>query len=118
MKRERKYYIAILIIVALYLIGSIFFDIEPLSKLISTVTTIIAAVAFWLQFKRTESLNESSYIMNLNNQFVNNKDMTMIEHILELYYNEYEFNYNKRNLKTKGHGISTIELKMNLSRES
>lgn len=118
MKRERKYYIAILIIVALYIIGTIFFDIEPLSKLISTVTTIIAAVAFWLQFKRTESLNESSYIMNLNNQFVNNKDMTMIEHILELYYNEYEFNYNKRNLKTKGHGISTIELKMNLSRES
>lgn len=118
MKKELKYHIAILVVVILYLIGTFFFDIEPLSKRISTVTTIIAAIAFWLQFKRTESLNESSYIMNLNNQFVNNKDMTKIEHVLELYYNDYEFNYNKRNLKNEGVGISSLELQLDLSRES
>lgn len=117
-KKEIKYQVAILVIVVLYLIGSFYYDIDSLSKRISTVTTIIAAVAFWLQFKRTEKLNESSYLMNLNNQFVNNKDMTMIEHVLELYYNEYQFNYNKRNLKEEGLGISYMELKLDLSRDS
>ena len=28
--------------------------------------------------------------MNLNNQFISNKDMCRVEHELELYYNQYE----------------------------
>ena len=43
---ETKYQVAILIIVVLYLVATFFVDIEPLSKRISTVTTLVAAVAF------------------------------------------------------------------------
>ena len=48
---------------------------------------LIAAVAFWMQLKRTENLDEANFIMNLNEQFISNDEMTRIEHALELYYN-------------------------------
>ncbi len=115
-RKEVRYNIAILVVVLLYLISSFVFDIDPLSKRISTVTTLIAAVAFWLQFRRNENLNEASYIMNLNNQFINNKDMTFIEHNLELYFNEYETIYKK--YKKNDDEFPDIELQLDLSRES
>ena len=87
--REIKYYVAILIVVAAFLVLSNYLPLDPFSKRITTVTALISAVAFWLQFKRTERLNESNFIMNLNNQFISNKDMTYVEHELELYYNQY-----------------------------
>ncbi len=88
--KEKKFYIIIFVVVIVYIIATFFLDVDPLSKRITTVTALISAVAFWLQFKRAERLNESSYIMNLNNQFISNKDMTLVEHELELYYNQYE----------------------------
>lgn len=87
--KELKYYIAILLVVAVYLITSFVCADDVLSKRITTVTALISAVAFWLQFKRTERLNESSFIMNMNNQFISNPSMTFIEHELEQYYNQY-----------------------------
>ena len=117
MKKERIYYIGIIVVVLLFLIASFFLDVDPLSKRITTTTTLIAAVAFWLQFKRTERLNESTYIMNLNNQFINNSSMTQIEHILELYYNQYENRYSNHNIKAGSEITQKIELVLDLSRE-
>lgn len=97
MKREKKFYLAILIIVAVYIVVSFFIPVDPFSKRITTVTALISAVAFWLQFKRSERLNESNFIMNLNNQFISNKDMTMVEHELELYYNQFLSNFPGKN---------------------
>lgn len=91
-------------------------DIEPFSKRVTTVTTLIVALAFWLQFKRTERLNQSTYIMNLNNQFVNNSDMTLVEHVLELYYNEYVLKTKNDNSNTTD--VSSIKLRLNLSLKS
>ena len=34
--------------------------------------------------------------MNLNNQFIGNKDMTWVEHELELFYNHYEVEFSGR----------------------
>ncbi len=76
MKREVKFYVAIGIVVIAYIILSFYLPVDSFSKRITTVTALISAVAFWLQFKRTERLNEASYIKDLNNQFINNKDMT------------------------------------------
>ena len=89
-KKEIKFYIAILIIVIAYWIISFYLTLDPFTKRVTTTITLIGAVTFWLQFKRSERLNESSYIMNLNNQFITNKDMSLVEHELELYYNQYE----------------------------
>lgn len=106
-KRERKYYILIAIIVTAYwLITQFISDPPALSTRITTTTALIAAVTFWLQLKRTENLNEANFIMNLNNQFISNKELTAVEHELELFYNEvYD-----------GKDISNLKLGLNLDR--
>lgn len=87
--KEFKYYFAIVLVVALYLIAAYYSsDISALSTVLTTVTALIAAVAFWMQLKRTENLDEANFIMSLNDQFISNDEMTRIEHALELYYNQ------------------------------
>lgn len=106
-KHERKYYVLIAIIVTAYLLITQFIGETPaLSTRITTTTALIAAVTFWMQLKRTENLNEANFIMNLNNQFIGNKELTAVEHELELYYNEVFANKD----------ISTIELGLKLER--
>lgn len=77
--RDTKFYIIIFGVVIVYWIVSFhppfYLTFDEFNKRITTTTTLIAAVAFWLQFKRTERLNESNYIMNLNQQFISNKDI-------------------------------------------
>ncbi|MBQ9538552.1 MAG: GNAT family N-acetyltransferase [Treponema sp.] len=85
---------------------------------LTTLFAIISALAFWLQFKKTERLNESNYVMNLNNQFINNKNMTKIEHELELYYNQFMNVKNNLGRDMKADDINGIRLGINLSRTS
>lgn len=118
MKKEARYYIAIFVVIALFLISSLWYDMDRMSKYISTILALIGGVTFWLQLKRNERLNESSYIMNLNNQFVNNKDMTMVEHVLELYFNEYQSIYGSGDREDDTEELPPIELRLDLSRES
>ena len=116
-KRELKYYIAILIFVIAYWIISFHLSLDPFTKRITTTITLIGAVTFWLTFKRTERLNESNYIMNLNNQFITNKDMSHVEHELELYYNQYETLLNGRK-ELSEEDKQSIHLGLNQSRTS
>lgn len=95
--KEFKYYFAIVLVVALYLIAAYYSsDVSALSTILTTVTALIAAVAFWMQLKRTENLDEANFIMSLNDQFISNDEMTRIEHALELYYNQ----------EAEGHGVA------------
>lgn len=88
-KREIKYYILIVLLVALYWCITHFFSDPPaLSTRITTTTALIAAVTFWMQLRRSENLNEANFIMNLNNQFIGNKELTAVEHKLEQFFNE------------------------------
>ncbi len=116
-KKEIKFYIAILIIVIAYWIISFYLTLDPFTKRVTTTITLIGAVTFWLQFKRSERLNESSYIMNLNNQFITNKDMSLVEHELELYYNQYEALLNGRK-ELPPNEMYSIHLGLNQSRTS
>jgi len=113
--KEIVFYVAIFIVVIAYLIATCFIETEPLSKRITTSTALISAVAFWLQFKRTERLNEANFIKDLNNQFVTNKDMTYVEHELELYYNQYTARLGTRE-KMPEEEIRTLYLGISQSR--
>ncbi len=91
MKKDKEYiyYFAIVLVVAFYLVFvEASSDVSELSTLVTTVTALVAAVAFWLQLKRGKNLDEANFIMNLNDQFISNDEMTRIEHALELYYNQ------------------------------
>ena len=87
--KETKYYVAIVLVAALYLIAVYYSsDVSTLSSVLSTVTALIAAVAFWMQLKRTENLDEANFIMNLNEQFISNDQLTRVEQALELYFGQ------------------------------
>ena len=125
------FWLAVIVVVSLvYLFFAFIYEdtrdwgFDSIRNRLTTLFAIISAIAFWLQFKKSERLNESNYVMNLNNQFINNKNMTKIEHELELYYNQYT--QIKKNLKSVGMNnssmtaadVRTLHLGINLSRTS
>lgn len=57
-----------------------------ISTVIETVLLIIAGVAFWLEFYHKNRVDEAKFIIELNNQFITDPNMTRVEHILEQYY--------------------------------
>ena len=93
MKKESRIFLTVTCVI-LIIFYSIFFrlvdvwSVDVFVKLVTTTTTLIAALAFWWQFYRTRKLNEASYIKDLNNQFITNNKMTAVEHQLEIFYNQ------------------------------
>ena len=117
MYREKKYYVIIFVVLIAYWIASFFLPLDEFTKRITTTTTLIAAVVLWLQMKRAERLNESNFIMNLNNQFVGNKDMTLVEHELEQCYNQFESMADKDG-NISDESLKKLRLGLNQSRNS
>lgn len=68
------------------------FQCELISRTIEVVLLIIAGVAFWLELRRGDILNEAKFIMDLNNQFICSPELTEIEYMLEQYYKNYSLN--------------------------
>lgn len=92
--KEKAFFRVILVIVFIFSLAYLLLiynnsSQDYLTKWVAMVLALISAVTFWLNFYRSQRLNESSFIMNINNQFIGNKDMCHIEHVLELYYNQY-----------------------------
>lgn len=89
---EYSFFALICIIVFVYIVIVINCpeEVDRFSKIITTCTALISAVAFWLQYKKNSKLTEANYIMNLNQQFISNKDIVRIEAELE----EYSLNKN------------------------
>lgn len=79
--------IALMILLsAAYIIGQFFIEWENFNEVANTVIIIVGAVAFWLEFKNNGYLNESQFIMELNNQFISNSDLIDVESQLEKCY--------------------------------
>lgn len=79
--------VAMIVFVAIY----VFFlkksdNPNVISDVVITILGIIAGVAFWLEYHHNGKLNEAEFIVELNKQFVLDKNMTDVEHDLELYF--------------------------------
>ena len=48
---------------------------------------IFTAVAFFLEYPQNNKLNEAQFVIDLNNQFLNEGKMASVEHDLEKYFN-------------------------------
>lgn len=48
---------------------------------------IFTAVAFFLEYHQNNKLNEVQFVIDLNNQFLNEGKMSLVEHDLERYFN-------------------------------
>lgn len=84
--------LTIVVIVCLYLLGQFFLHFEWLTETVATIIAIVAAVAFWLEYHDNKMLNEAQFIMELNEQFINDNNLSDVEWELEKYYYRYRKN--------------------------
>ena len=106
--KKTPYIIAMVFLVALYLMGQHFFDAGFFTNIVATVLAIIAAVAFWMEFRSNERINEAQLVMELNDQFITNEKMSDVEWALEKYYHAY------METKRTGGNTNSIQLELNL----
>lgn len=101
---RHRIYIMILIITiisCLYLLGQCFYNWEWLTETVATIIAIVAAVAFWLEYHENKLLNEAQFIMELNEQFLSDSNLSDVEWELEKYYNRYRKNALTREYEEK-----------------
>lgn len=96
-KRQSRHRIRLVILVitvisCLYILGQRFCDWERLTETVATLLAIVAAVAFWLEYHENKLLNEAQFIMELNEQFLSDSNLSEVEWELEKYYNRYRKN--------------------------
>lgn len=87
--RFRIMILIIVVIVCVYLLGQFFWHWEWLTETVATIIAIITAVAFWLEYHENKLLNEAQFIMELNEQFLSDSNLSDVEWELEKYYNRY-----------------------------
>lgn len=90
--RKRTYIMLMIIVGCAYVTAQHFYDWERLTETVATIIAIIAAVAFWLEYRETKVLNEAQFIMELNEQFLSNPNLSAVEWELEKYYTRYRKN--------------------------
>lgn len=88
--RIRIVILVIVVLVCVYLLGQYFLHLEWLTEAFATIIAIIAAVAFWLEYHENKLLNEAQFIMELNEQFLSNENLSQVEWELEKYYNRFQ----------------------------
>lgn len=87
--RIRIMVLIITVIICVYLLGQFFWHWEWLTETVATIIAIVAAVAFWLEYHENKLLNEAQFIMELNEQFLSDSNLSEVEWELEKYYNRY-----------------------------
>ena len=88
--RKHPYIIAMLLLIVAFAAGLRVWGIGNYVDIIATILAIIAAVAFWMEFRSNERVNEAQLIMELNNQFISNEQLSSVERALEKYYMAYQ----------------------------
>ena len=87
---KKRPYIAVMVaLVALFLVGRFYISESAYVEIITTILAIIAAVAFWMEFRSNERINEAQLVMELNDQFISNPQFNTVELELEKYYAAY-----------------------------
>lgn len=80
--------IALTLLGACVIIAGYFFlrnkNIE--TSLIMDCLAILTAVAFFLEYHQNNKVNEAQFVIDLNNQFINEGNIAAVEHDLEMYF--------------------------------
>lgn len=86
MKKRILFAIIAAIIIGGYVIALQFWEASSLSNVITTALALVAGVTFWIEYSNNSELNEAAFLIELNNQFICNKDFNKVEWELEKYY--------------------------------
>ena len=94
-KREKRgirvttYVLLMVIIICAYLSCQYIFAWSWLTETVATIIAIISAVAFWVEYHENKLLNEAQFIMELNEQFIGDENMSGVEWELERYFSKF-----------------------------
>lgn len=88
--RKLCYIFAMALLGIIYVCGKLFFDYEYLTEIFTTIIAIVTVVAFWLEYSENKVLNESQFIISLNDQFISDERLFRVEWELEKFYDKYE----------------------------
>lgn len=91
MNRHRRRPIYITLVTSILII-SVYLYLKHINPSTDTDTimvclAIFTAVAFFLEYHQNNKLNEAQFVIDLNNQFLNEGKMPLVEHDLERYFN-------------------------------
>ena len=90
---RKFWYIFMMVLLSIvYFIGHNFFNLDWFTEFFATLSVIITAVAFWLEYHENKVLNEAQFAIDLNEQFIGNEKMSEVEWELEKFYNKYKSN--------------------------
>lgn len=87
--RIHIFILAITILVCIYILCQFYFKLEWFKDAIATIIAIITAVAFWLEYRENKLLNEAQFIMELNEQFLSDSNLSDVEWELEKYFTRF-----------------------------
>ena len=72
------------------------------TSIIIDCLAIFTAVAFFLEYHQNNKVNEAQFVIDLNNQFINEGNIAAVEHDLEMYFTHpKERNYYKKEFLEK-----------------
>ena len=79
----------IFILTVVYVVFELYFDYNKLTDIITTIIAIFTASTFLLEYRENRKLNEAQFIVELNEQFIANEQISAIEWELEKFYIGY-----------------------------
>lgn len=88
--RKEKYILLIVILSCAYVCGQYFCSWDWLSETVATIIAIMTAVVFWLEYHDNKLLNEAQFIIELNDQFIGDSNLSDVEWELEKFYNKFQ----------------------------
>lgn len=90
--RGVRYIAIVAALCAIYLIGAKCCGVgcTDYNDVITVIIAIAAAVAVWFELRSNEHISEANVIMELNNQFISNSELTKVEGDLEKYFAAYK----------------------------
>ena len=86
-------YVGIVSVLCLvYLIGLKYYGVslKSYNEIVTVIVAIAAAVAVWFELRSNEHISEANVIVELNNQFIANPELTKVECDLERYFDAYK----------------------------
>ena len=109
MKRQKPIIFTILgsaFIIAVYL----YFRHQGIeTSIIIDCLAIFTAVAFFLEYHQNNRVNEGQFVIDLNNQFINEGNLAVVEHDLEMYYTHPDEREKRGNTFLEKYALEKLE---------
>lgn len=88
---KKIWYLLLTVLISIaYVVGQLVLKIEGFDAIITPAISLLAATAIFVELRSSERVAEAQLVMELNNQFISNPELTAVEWDLEKFYTKYK----------------------------